>query len=286
MSKGVSDLDKSNQDFVNALVYDEVTAGHTAVNKRDVEEEIEYEHPEIPDFHETWVTAVLLPIVIFGGFGRNVTISEKRSTLLLLAHAQEILLHTFPLGLILILNFRELKKVTILDFISISLLAANIFEIFLEMCVLKLYENVKINLELRNAMKSANRTIDLFKVSIVSILFLAAGVLLAILAVPQGECIRGQFMENNMCKMCKTYVDPFCVSCTSRFACDECLDGYFGVDKDCIPCKERFGDQCEECTAGGCTKCKPENFIRYGQCVNCRFMPGCASDQCFEDGCH
>jgi hypothetical protein len=54
---------------------------------RNAAEEIAYEHPEVPDFFESWVTALLLPIVIYAGFGRNVAVSEKRSTLLLLSHA-------------------------------------------------------------------------------------------------------------------------------------------------------------------------------------------------------
>ena len=127
---------------------------------------------------------LLVPFVIYGGFARSVMISEKRSTLLLMQHAQEILLHAFPLGLILVVNIKFLQKMTILDIISLALLAINIFEVFIEICVLKLYENVKINLELKGALKSQTRTIDLFKISIVSGLFLAATVLVGLFAVP------------------------------------------------------------------------------------------------------
>jgi hypothetical protein len=73
---------------------------------------------------------------------------------------------------------------TILDIISLALLATNILEVFIEICVLKLYENLKINLELKGALKSQTRTIDLFKISIVSGLFLAATVLVGLFAVP------------------------------------------------------------------------------------------------------
>jgi hypothetical protein len=141
-----------------------------------------------------------------------------------------------------VLNVRELNKITTLDVFSLALLAINVVEVFTEMTVLQLYENVKINLELREGMKSATRTIDLFKVSIVSVLFMAIAGLLALLAVPEGTCIVGQFMENNMCKSCKTYVDPYCVDCSSRFACDDCMTGYFPVDRDCLECTERFGN--------------------------------------------
>ena len=94
------------------------------------------------------------------------------------------MLHAFPLGLILVVNIKFLEKRTVLDVISLALLGINIFEVFVEILVLKLYENVKINLELRNALKSQTRTIDLFKISIVSGLFLTATVLVGFFTVP------------------------------------------------------------------------------------------------------
>ena len=94
------------------------------------------------------------------------------------------MLHAFPLGLILVVNIKFLEKRTVLDVISLALLGINIFEVFVEILVLKIYENVKINLELRNALKSQTRTIDLFKISIVSGLFLTATVLVGFFTVP------------------------------------------------------------------------------------------------------
>ena len=85
---------------------------------------------------------LMLPLVIYGGFGRSVMIYEKRSSLLLMSHAQELLLHTFPLGLIIYMNVTELNKITVLDVFSLSLLGANFLEIFIETTVLRLYENV------------------------------------------------------------------------------------------------------------------------------------------------
>jgi len=58
------------------------------------------------------------------------------------------------LGLILIYNTHALGKVTTFDWICIAILAANIFEVCIEIFVLKIYENLKINLELRNPLKS------------------------------------------------------------------------------------------------------------------------------------
>jgi hypothetical protein len=97
----------------------------------------------------------MLPILIYGGFGRSVVVSEKRSNILLFSHSQEIILHTFPLGLILIYNTHALGgKITTFDWICIGILAANILEVCIEIFFLKIYENLKINLELRNPLKS------------------------------------------------------------------------------------------------------------------------------------
>lgn len=103
-------LNKENLDFVHAFVYDDQlrASGEMKAHARNPEEEISYEHPEIPDWSETTLTMLFLPFIIFGGFGRSVMISEKRSTLLLMSHAQEILLHSFPLGLMLVVNIRYL----------------------------------------------------------------------------------------------------------------------------------------------------------------------------------
>ena len=79
-------LNKENLDFVHAFVYDDHMriSGEMKVKARDPEEEISYEHPEIPDWSETTLTMLLMPLVIYGGFGRSIMISEKRSTLLLM----------------------------------------------------------------------------------------------------------------------------------------------------------------------------------------------------------
>lgn len=121
-------------------IYDKAVHGH--VNIRNADEEIAYEHPEIPSRFESLVTMLMLPLVIYGGFGRSVMMYEKRSSLLLMSHAQELLLHTFPLGLIIYMNVTELNKITVLDVFCLSLLGANFLEIFVETTVLRLYENL------------------------------------------------------------------------------------------------------------------------------------------------
>lgn len=169
---------------MNAFVYEVAEQVDETKKKRDADQEISYEHPEIPDWNETLITMLLMPLVIYGGFGRNVMISEKRSTLLLMSHAQEVFLHTLPLCFIIILNIRELGKMNLIDYITLGCFVANIIEVLAEMTVLRLYENIRINLELRQALKSQTRTIDLFKVSIVSAVFLLITIGVGFFAVP------------------------------------------------------------------------------------------------------
>ena len=90
LKRGVSDvgdMDKSNMDFVHALVYDDFELDMQKTQKRDPDEEIEFEHPEIPSTYESFMTFLLMPIVIYGGFGRSVVVSEKRSNILMVSHA-------------------------------------------------------------------------------------------------------------------------------------------------------------------------------------------------------
>lgn len=59
------------------------------------------------------------------------------------------------MGLILIYNTHALGGlVTKFDWVCIAIMAANIFEVCIEIYFLKIYENLKINLELRNPLKS------------------------------------------------------------------------------------------------------------------------------------
>ena len=157
MERGMSELemDKSNLDFVHAMVFEsDQFTGDGIQNKRDVWEEIEFEHPEIPTNYESFITLLLMPIIIYGGFGRSVVISEKRSNTILFAHVQELLLHSLPLGLLLIFNAYTLDKFTKTEWVSIGILICNIVEVVVEITLLNFFENTKVNLELKRPMKS------------------------------------------------------------------------------------------------------------------------------------
>jgi hypothetical protein len=42
--------------------------------------EIDYEHPEIPQMDELIWNFILMPIIIYGGFGRMIIVSERKKT--------------------------------------------------------------------------------------------------------------------------------------------------------------------------------------------------------------
>ena len=47
---------------------------------------------------------LLIPLVIYAGFGRVVMLYERKSSLLQVAQAQELLLHILPLGMLVFYN--------------------------------------------------------------------------------------------------------------------------------------------------------------------------------------
>jgi hypothetical protein len=49
-------------------------------NVNDIMVEIDYEHPEIPQLDELIWNFVLMPIIIYGGFGRMIIVSERKKT--------------------------------------------------------------------------------------------------------------------------------------------------------------------------------------------------------------
>lgn len=55
--------------------------------QRDADEEVLFEHPEIPSSYESLMTFLLMPVILYCGFGRALIAQEKKSTILQVAHA-------------------------------------------------------------------------------------------------------------------------------------------------------------------------------------------------------
>ena len=73
-------------------------------NLKSISEEIQYEHPDIPQISELIWNFILTPVVMYSGLGRMVIVSERKKTFLFISHAQEIFMHTLPLTYLIIEN--------------------------------------------------------------------------------------------------------------------------------------------------------------------------------------
>ncbi len=49
-------------------------------NEMNVNEEIQFEHPDIPECSELFWNFILLPLILYGGFGRLTIVSERKKT--------------------------------------------------------------------------------------------------------------------------------------------------------------------------------------------------------------
>jgi len=134
-------------------------------------------------------------------------------------------------------------------------------------------------------LKSTTRCDDLFRVFMVAVIITSTSVFLGMFTFANQGCIEGSFVENGFCKLCADYVDINCEKCDDRLECKQCKEGYFGLDRECIGCQNRFGKECQTCTAGGCNVCSDGYFVSYGQCEECRFVEHCKKIDCSDTGC-
>ena len=58
----------------------------------------------MPNTGELVFNFVLLPIITYSGFGRMLILMEKKKAYLQTSHAQEVFLHTVPLGMVAVYN--------------------------------------------------------------------------------------------------------------------------------------------------------------------------------------
>ena len=120
----------------------------------------------------------MTPIVLYSGFGRVVMLYERKTSLLQVAQAQELLLHTLPLGMIVFYNNEIVQKSKMLDKFIKMIVIFSCIQMTAEILIHKFYLNMHINLERRTALKSQTRLNDLVRVSIVSVLFNVSAFLL------------------------------------------------------------------------------------------------------------
>ena len=92
VSVGSDNLKKDDMDLIEAIADENYELRNQLDDmfqprKRNVDEEIEFEHPEIPTSYESMMTLFLMPVILYCGFGRALIASEKKSTILQGAYA-------------------------------------------------------------------------------------------------------------------------------------------------------------------------------------------------------
>lgn len=193
--------------------------------------EIAFEHPEIASYQELFWQFFFLPIVIYAGLGRLVVISDRKTTVGHFSLAQELFLHLLPLGYLVNYNNELVEKPREIDnYIRYSIYLA-LGQMLCEVVILKFSQNFDQNLERRPGLKSSVRSDDLFRVFMVAIIVTSMSVLLGLLAFANQGCVEGSFIENGTCKQCTEYVDINCEKCDNRLECEQCKEGYFGLDR-------------------------------------------------------
>jgi len=74
----------------------------------------------------------MLPVAIYSGFARVIIVFERKKSFLLASHAQEILLHTIPLTMIVGYNSYKLDMYEGIQMAALIFSGINILEVFIE----------------------------------------------------------------------------------------------------------------------------------------------------------
>lgn len=68
-------------------VAEEEESAEEVIEERDVDQEIDAEHPEIPSTSEMGWNFIFTPIIVYTGFGRVAMLYERKNSLLQIAQA-------------------------------------------------------------------------------------------------------------------------------------------------------------------------------------------------------
>ena len=79
---GLDNLEgESNLERIGSATEEDETEEVT-ITERNIEKEIEFEHPEIPSPTEMFWNFLLTPLIVYTGFGRVVMLYERKNSLL------------------------------------------------------------------------------------------------------------------------------------------------------------------------------------------------------------
>lgn len=123
-----------------------------------------------------------MPVVIYAGLGRLVVSSERKTTVGHFSMAQELFLHTLPLGYLVLYNNDLVQKPREIDQYIRYAIYASCGQVMCEVLFLKIAQNLNQNLERRPGLKSTVRCDDLFRVFMVACIITGTSILLGMFA--------------------------------------------------------------------------------------------------------
>ena len=81
---------------------------------------------------------LLLPFVIYGGFGRLAFTSSTNKSLPFISLIAELIFHTIPFGLLMLYNYHNVEKHATLDYALITLLGLGFLQIVIELIAVQM----------------------------------------------------------------------------------------------------------------------------------------------------
>ena len=116
-------------------------------------------------------------------------VTERKKNLLQIAHAQEIFMHSLPLGMLVMYNYYSIEKKGQLDVACIVMTTLNFLQVLTEITILQIYQIKGVNLELRPVSKSKTRLDDLSRVTMVSIISCSIVILMGMYVFSNEGCV-------------------------------------------------------------------------------------------------
>ena len=111
------------------------------------------------------------------GFSRLVALHEVKRNYFQATIAQELMLHTIPLTMLMMYNNKMLDKEETLDLAGIYLGYCNLLFNYCEISFYRYWANRGVNLEQRVKMSTNRRVCDLMRITFLSVLFGGAFIL-------------------------------------------------------------------------------------------------------------
>ena len=247
---------------------------------------------------------MFLPLLMYSGAGRYILTTENKRKIIKMAQAQEILLHTLPLGALIIYNnlqnvkYNEELEEAVKAIFPLSAILT-LIELFYGICQTARGEKPEVIPETKKS-RISGKFIKSF--GFCTVLLTVVVIVIPLSVYEELACQKHYFVdEQNLCKSCTLYFGDECIECESSAKCSVCKSGYFfaleddpvrgivaATEKRCRPCQENFGQYCTACTQNECTaSISSSSFINAstGSVIECSSIPNCVPDSCDSEGC-